>query len=514
MNVQSDLTIKKKLVVAIILLTTSLAVCTCLLSGILIRGIQTNDLWNKGHNLMNILGSAVGPSLRSDDLGTTAGATETFLDQVKGDQDVSLACVVNVQDGKAEVVHLRKFVDDTRLDPTAIAQPLATAKRTQYTHAGFLVLATPVVFSGGQASQSTFLLIAMNTRRLSREIERSLLWMLALGIGMVSLGLGAAVFLGNAIAHPLDRIGVRMADISEGEGDLTARLEVLGQDEIAHLSTHFNRFVDNIRSMVQQVAAISSAVASGTLEMTSAMAEMATTADTIARGADQQKLSVAQANTTVGTIAGSSQVVHTQVSDAMQVFSVAREAAASGDLAAREAVDGMRAIQDDSRQIANISTVITEIANQTNLLSLNAAIEAAKAGENGRGFAVVADEVRKLAERSAQAATEITALIQASSKRILGGSERVTAAGAALRSIQEAIRASSERLQVISSQSQTQHQESANVVNVMGGLTGIAEQNAAAMEQMAATLRETSRTVEELSRAAENLDSLATRFKI
>jgi methyl-accepting chemotaxis protein len=514
MRYQKDLTIKKKLVGAVIALTALLAVCACLLSGILIRGVQTDDMWNKGNGLMRILGSAVAPSLQSDEMGTTAGATESFLNLMQGDKDVSLACVVTLEDGKAVPTHMRRFTDDPKLDPAAIAQPLATSRRTQYARSGFLVVATPVMFSGTQASQSVYLLVAMNTSRLSREIGRSLLWMLALGIGMVALGLGAAGFLGNAIAQPLDRIGVRMHDISEGQGDLTARLDVLGEDEIARLSSHFNRFVDNIRGIVQQVATIASSVASGTLQMTAAMTEMASTADAIAQGADEQKTHVAQANEKVGTIAGASRVVHANVADAMQVFHVAQEAATSGDLAAREAVDGMKAIQDDSRQIANISTVITEIANQTNLLSLNAAIEAAKAGENGRGFAVVADEVRKLAERSAQAAKEITALIHASSERILGGSERVNAAGAALRSIQESIRASSERLRVIGSQSQAQTQDSTTVVNVMGGLTGIAEQNAAAMEQMAATLRETTRTVEELSRAAENLDTLASRFKV
>jgi methyl-accepting chemotaxis protein len=90
----------------------------------------------------------------------------------------------------------------------------------------------------------------------------------------------------------------------------------------------------------------------------------------------------------------------------------------------------------------------------------------------------------------------------------------VNAAGASLKSIQEAIRASSQRLQTISTQSQVQSQDSVAVVAVMGGLTGIAEQNAAAMEQMAATLRETRRTVEDLSQVAEQLNALASRFKV
>jgi len=513
MRLQDRLTIKQRLIYAIICLTTALALCACVLAGFLFRQTMTDAMWTKGVNLVKILGADVGPALQSDNMGTTTGATESFLDQLKGDADVSLACVVEMPDGKAEIPHLKAFADDAKEGAAAMAQPLATAHLTQYRHSGYLVVAAPVMF-GSQESKSSFLLIAMNTHRLQHEIGKSLAWMVALGLGMVLAGLGAAVSLGNAIAGPLDAIGARMQDISEGEGDLTARLEVRGRDEIARLSTHFNRFVANIQGIVQEVAAISSSIASGTLEMNAGMSEMATTADTIAQGADQQKTSVGQANAKVGDIARSSQVVSTNVNDALRVFGHAQEAAASGASAVGEAVAGMRAIQEDSKQIGNIITVITEIANQTNLLSLNAAIEAAKAGEQGKGFAVVAEEVRKLAERSAQAAKEITTLIHTSGKGIQDGSGKVNLAGASLKSIHESIQASSGRLAAIGSQSQAQSQDSVTVVGAMGDLTGIAEQNAAAMEEMAATLRETSRTVEELSRAAEKLNTLATRFKI
>ncbi|WP_306600510.1 methyl-accepting chemotaxis protein [Geothrix sp. 21YS21S-2] len=515
MEFWKSLSIRKKLSYSILALTLLLGIFAGIVSGWKLTSTQTEGIWSKGHSLSAVLAEATTSSYLSDDLGTTTGATERALEFVKDDQDVSIAAVVAVDTAtKAVAVKFQKrYRADAKVDTAVLCEPLGKGG-LKYEKGGFMITASPLGAEAQDPAKKVYQVLVMNDTNISKENLKSMGMMFVLGLLMVALGYVASQVLGNAIVKPLETIQSRMRDISEGEGDLTARLDVVGTDEIAQLSLHFNRFVENIQGIVHQVITISTNIASGSLQMTAGMSEMASTADAIAHTAENQKSSVRQANDSVGTIANSSKVIFSTVSDALNVFDQAQEAAGKGGTAVGAAVSGMQVINQNSKQIGNILNVITEIANQTNLLSLNAAIEAAKAGEHGKGFAVVAEEVRKLAERSAQAAKEITALIQTSSKSIDDGTSMVNTAGSALRSIEESIKASAERMKTIGSQSQTQSQDSSTVVNAMGSLSSIAEGNAAATEQMAATIRETTRTVNELSNLAENLNNLVSRFKV
>jgi methyl-accepting chemotaxis protein len=175
---------------------------------------------------------------------------------------------------------------------------------------------------------------------------------------------------------------------------------------------------------------------------------------------------------------------------------------------------GMNDIKNVTDQIVRAITVIQDIARQTNLLSLNAAIEAAKAGQQGKGFAVVAEEVRKLAERSGTAAREIEALIQRTQEVVTGGIHSVDATLASLQAIQDRIGAMAKSISHIGGLSRQQAETGEHVAEMMTRTTGRLSQNAAATHELASTVQEIAKTSEELARVADGLRSVVGGFKL
>jgi len=243
----------------------------------------------------------------------------------------------------------------------------------------------------------------------------------ALAAFTVSLILGGAVaiVLSTRITGSVNEVAGMINDIAEGGGDLTRQLSVKSDDEMGRLASGFNDFVTSLRRIISQVSASTSRV-------TSASEELYSISEHMRNSIVREQLSVAsQVATSSGQVSATMNETSSNCSGAAMAAREACTAAARGGEIISRTIEGMTgiasrvresavqvsALEKQSREIGKIIEVIEDIADQTNLLALNAAIEAARAGEHGRGFAVVADEVKKLSQKTVNATKEITSVI-------------------------------------------------------------------------------------------------------
>ena len=227
---------------------------------------------------------------------------------------------------------------------------------------------------------------------------------------------------------------------------------------------------------------------------------------TLSEGAQSQAASVEQMTASVDELSSSIKTIAQSTAESRDQALQTTEMAVDGGKAVSEALNAMLLIEKSSEQISEIIQVISEIASQTNLLALNAAIEAARAGEHGLGFAVVADEVRKLAERSSEAAKEITTLIKESSRRVGEGAELSKRAGTSLDQIVVAVGKTAERISQISEQTESQNVSATQVQEGIRLVSDTVETNAASSEELAAS-------AEELTAQAQSLQDLVSKYE-
>lgn len=326
----------------------------------------------------------------------------------------------------------------------------------------------------------------------------------------------------------LRELSERLKDVAEGDGDLTKRIQVEAQDEVGELGSCFNTFLDKLQKALWQVA-------DNTESLAIASEQISRTSREQAQGAETQGSQTLQVASAMQEMAATVQQVSENSGHAADTSQKAAEVARQGGEIVKETLARMHAIAESveqtskkvhnlgerSEEIGQIIFVISDIADQTNLLALNAAIEAARAGEQGRGFAVVADEVRKLAERTAEATHRITGMIhtiqsetkdavaamQQNNVEVEKGVKSTVLAGDSLGVI---IEMSENVGSMVTNIATAAAEQSATTESINSNVDQIAKITAA----HAAGAQQTSKALEDLSGLALNLQQLVGQFRL
>lgn len=341
--------------------------------------------------------------------------------------------------------------------------------------------------------------------------------------------LGVIYWLTNHfVTQPMDELRKGLVDIARGEGDLTRRLQVKGQDEIGQTAQVFNEMMENFAQLVRQVSDTAQRVSAKAHDLSSSAGRVAHSSHQQDAKSNQAAAAVEQLVTSIISIAQSAEHVQHQSQESLNRAQAGNRSLTGlltemdvVESAVKQMAESVNEFVRNTEAINTMTQEVKDIAEQTNLLALNAAIEAARAGEQGRGFAVVADEVRKLAEKSSRSASEIDAITEKLTSQSVAVRKSITEGLSHLSSSQESVHSVANILQSTNGSVQEVGEGLDTIAVATDQQRRVSGEVADNIEAIAAMARDNTQSVEQTAAAAEDMKELADalqqtmgRFKV
>ncbi|OOE91574.1 MULTISPECIES: methyl-accepting chemotaxis protein [unclassified Salinivibrio] len=372
------------------------------------------------------------------------------------------------------------------------------------------------------------LMVFVDQKTALAEVTDAQIESVGTGILLLIVSLGAIYGIIQVSYRPLLKLKEAVLDLSRGEGDLTTRLDVNGNDDLAQISDGFNRFVENLQNMMLSVAESSQAISANISQLSQTTSENEAVLDAHSAETEQVVTAITQMSESARSIAEnvsqSNNITAAASKEANQSLKVVDNAVVTVSALVDEVEEmsgRITSMNTDANRISDVLTVIGDISEQTNLLALNAAIEAARAGEQGRGFAVVADEVRALAARTQSSTTEISDMLTA----LLDGTSSVVEA---MEKTKEQCQTTADKTSEVSNSLTIMSASVTEIDDVSTQIATATEQQSSVAEELSKNMlsirdmvsklvdsgNQTSAATKSLTHSNEELDRMVNNFKL